>query len=153
MRYILIQFDDGVQAFQEISAGRVVRFTDLFGQTVSDIGRGSIVIDANPEQPAWALPDPEDAPAPAPEPSRLLTKNQFIDRLGGAAFVTILAMAKASVEVEAWLFRFTNATPDANGNSVDLDDPRTVAGINALEPALIAQGVVTEGWAAGVLNA
>ena len=31
------------------------------------------------------------------------------------------------------------------------DDPRTVAGLNALEPVLVSQGIVSAGWSAGVV--
>lgn len=95
-----------------------------------------------------------EAPADVPAPSgpRRLTKLQFIDRLGDAAFAAILAMAKASIEVEAFVMRFQLATPEQDGTSIDLDDPRTVAGVTAIGGALQAQGVVGEGWAGGVLN-
>jgi len=83
---------------------------------------------------------------------RRLTKLEFIDRLGDAAYLAILTMAKVSVEVEAFVKRFEMATPEADGTSVDLDDPRTVAGVTTLGAALEAQGVVAAGWAQGVLN-
>ena len=84
-------------------------------------------------------------------PKRRLTKLEFIGRMGEAVFVAILSMAQQSVEMAAWLEMVRMATPDPDGTSVDLDDPRTVAGLNALEPVLIAQGIVAEGWAAGVV--
>ena len=84
-------------------------------------------------------------------PKRRLTKLEFIGRLGEAVFVAILSMAQQSSEMAAWLEMVRMATPEQDGTSVDLDDPRTVAGLNALEPVLIAQGVVSEGWAAGVV--
>lgn len=62
-----------------------------------------------------------------------LTKQQFIDRFTPVEMASILAAAKASVEVEAWLFRFQNLTPDPDGTSVDTADARTIAGLQALE--------------------
>lgn len=84
-------------------------------------------------------------------PRRRLTKLEFIGRMGEQVFVAILGMAQQSVEMAAWLELVRMATPDPDGTSIDLDDQRTIAGLNALEPVLIAQGVVTEGWAAGVV--
>ena len=84
-------------------------------------------------------------------PKRRLTKLEFIGKMGEAVFVAILGMAQQSVEMAAWVELVRMATPDPDGTSIDLDDPRTVAGLNALEPVLISQGVVAEGWSAGVV--
>ena len=84
-------------------------------------------------------------------PKRRLTKLEFIGRMGEPVFIAILAMAQQSVEMAAWVELVRMATPEQDGTSVDLDDPRTLAGLNALEPVLIAQGIVTEGWAAEVV--
>ena len=84
-------------------------------------------------------------------PKRRLTKLEFIGRMGEAVFVAILGMAQQSVQMAAWVELVRMATPDPDGTSIYLDDPRTLAGLNELEPVLIAQGVVTEGWAAGVV--
>ena len=84
-------------------------------------------------------------------PKRRLTKLEFIGRMGEPVFIAILAMAQQSVEMAAWVELVRMATPDPDGTNVDLDDPRTLAGLNALEPVLIAQGIVAEGWAAGVV--
>ena len=84
-------------------------------------------------------------------PKRRLTKLEFIGRMGEAVFVAILGMAQQSVEMAAWVEMVRMATPDPDGTSIDLDDPRTLAGLNALEPVLIAQGVVSAGWADGVV--
>ena len=84
-------------------------------------------------------------------PKRRLTKLEFVGRMGEPVFIAILAMAQQSVEMAAWVELVRMATPDPDGTSVDLDDPRTLAGLSALEPVLVAQGVVSEGWAAGVV--
>lgn len=83
---------------------------------------------------------------------RRVSKLEFIALLGQAAYVTILGMARESVEVEAWVKQIEMASQDAEGWSIDLDDPRTAAGLNAIEPTLIGLGVVESGWAQGVLN-
>ena len=84
-------------------------------------------------------------------PKRRLTKLELIGRMGEAVFVSIIGMAQQSVEMAAWVEMVRMTTPDPDGTSIDLDDPRTLAGLNALEPVLIAQGIVSEGWAAGVV--
>lgn len=95
--------------------------------------------------------EPTPPAPPAPVKPRL-TKLQFIDRLGDDAHMAILAMAKSSLLVEAFITRFEMTTPDPDGTSIDLDDPRTVAGVTAIGAALVAQGVVTNSWAEEVLN-
>ena len=84
-------------------------------------------------------------------PKRRLTKLELIGRMGEAVFVAIVGMAQQSVEMAAWVEMVRMTTPEPDGTSIDLDDPRTVAGLNAIEPALIAQGIVSAGWAAGVV--
>lgn len=77
-----------------------------------------------------------------------LTKQQFIDRLDPKEIAGILAAAKVSVEVEAWLFRFNSVTPDPDGTSIDLRDPRTVAGLHGMEHA----GLLSSGRAVEILS-
>ena len=84
-------------------------------------------------------------------PKRRITKLELIGRMGEQVFVAILSMAQQSIEMAAWVEMVRMATPDPDGTSIDLDDPRTLAGLNALEPVLIAQGVVSAGWASGVV--
>lgn len=91
------------------------------------------------------------APEIVEAPKRRLTKLELIGRMGEAVFVAIIGMAQQSTEMAAWVEMVRMTTPDPDGTSIDLDDPRTVAGLNAIEPALIAQGVVSAGWAAGVV--
>lgn len=93
----------------------------------------------------------------APAPTRLdgqrrLTKLQFTDRMGDAAYAAVLQMARVSPEVEVFVDRFRNTAQEADGTSVDLDDPRTVAGVRTIGVALLAQGLVSETWADEVLH-
>ena len=83
---------------------------------------------------------------------RRLTKQEFFDLLGNNAVGFLLTAAKSSVEIEAWVKRLDLVTPDPDGTSVDLDDPRTVAGANQLGQLMFANGAVSEDWAQGVLN-
>jgi len=61
MFYILIEIEDSnnTQAYQETYNDNLQRITDLAGNTIDiPLGVGSHVLNANPTQPTWALPDP-----------------------------------------------------------------------------------------------
>ena len=77
---------------------------------------------------------------------RRLSKLGFVGRLG-TDFASILTAAKASVEIEMFVRMLDWATPDADGTSVDLDDPRVIGALQALELA----GVIGVGRAAEIL--
>lgn len=99
------------------------------------------------------LVDEEEVPSPpAPTGPRRLTKLQFIDRLGDTAYVSILALAKDNVLVEAFIKRFEMATPEADYTSIDLDDPRTVGGVTQIGAVLEADGKVSSEWVSEVLK-
>lgn len=83
---------------------------------------------------------------------RRITKQEFLDLLGSAAVAFILTAAKSDVGVESWVKRLDLVTPDPDGTSVDLDDPRTIAGVEQLEQLLYAKGIVPADWAKGVLD-
>ena len=83
---------------------------------------------------------------------RMLTKLEFIELLGDVAYPTILTMAKASVQIEVWMKKLELTTPDADGYSVNLDDPRTQGGITAIGMALEMQEIVDADWVGSVLN-
>jgi len=83
---------------------------------------------------------------------RRITKLQFIELLGDVAFASILELTKVSPEVNAWVEKFKLTTPDPDGTSVDLTDPRMISGVTGIGQVLSAQSIVSEDWAAGVLN-
>jgi len=64
-------------------------------------------------------------------PARRLTKLAFIGRIGNE-FAGILAASKTNVQVELCVRMLYWATPDPDGTSVYLDDPRVV---EALSPS------------------
>ena len=70
-----------------------------------------------------------DAPA---SPVRKLTKLQFIGRLTPTGAKGLLAAAEADEDVRLFVRMLDWATPDPDGTSVNLDDARTVAAIQAL---------------------
>lgn len=128
--------------------------------TVTNRATGEVVYAYTADEPVewpgmeYATCNHMRAPEPvAPPPAnRRLTRLQFVGRLGEAAMVAILSMAQQSIEIAAWVKMIDWTTPDQDGTSVDLDDPRTVAGVRSLELALISMGAVAEGWADGVLS-
>jgi hypothetical protein len=77
-------------------------------------------------------------------PVRRLTKLAFIGRIGDE-FAGILTAAKSNVQVELFVRMLDWATPDPDGTSVDLDDPRVVDALTTLEAAgLIGAGRALE---------
>jgi len=81
------------------------------------------------------------------KPRRRVTKLEYMNRFTDTELATIYSAAKVSVLVEVWLAKFNAATPEADGTSVDLDDPRTVSGLHALEDG----GLIGTGRAAEIL--
>lgn len=142
MQYILIDLN-GAQAYQEIHNGYLVRYCDMDGNTIDGAG-SSFVIDDNPPQPAWAVPDPQPEPQPEPVPvTNIITKLAYMNRFQDAELAAIFTAAKTSVEVEIWLEKFKVA------EDIDLADPVTIAGVHALE----AFGLIGTGRAGEILNA
>ncbi len=90
------------------------------------------------------IPVVEVEPAPL---ARRLSKLEYMQRFTDAELEGIYSAAKVSTAVEVWLAKFNAASVDADGTSIDLDDPRTVAGVNALESV----GLIGVGRAAEVL--
>lgn len=89
----------------------------------------------------------------APTPARRgVTKQEFLDLLGPAAVAFILAAAKTNVTVEAWVKRLDLVTPEPDGTSVDLNDPRTIAGVEQLGQLMLSNGIVPTKWAEEVLS-
>lgn len=77
-----------------------------------------------------------------PQGPRRLTKLAFIGKIG-SEFAGILTAAKTNVQVELFVRMLDWATPDPDGTSVDLDDPRVVSALDTLE----AEGLIAAGRA------
>lgn len=76
---------------------------------------------------------------PVIEPKTTLTKLEYMNRFTDTELTGIYTAAKSVVEIEIWLEKFKVTT------EVDLTDPRTVSGVQALEDAgLIAAGRAQE---------
>lgn len=65
------------------------------------------------------------------EADRRLTKLQFVARMTPQEFTNLLSAARADVGAEMFVKMLDWATPDPDGTSIDLDDPRTIAGVQA----------------------
>ena len=77
-----------------------------------------------------------------PLPVKVLpTKLEFFDRFTDAEQVAIYDAAKTVTAIQVWLDKFKLAS------DIDVTDPRTIAGINALEAA----GLLAAGRAAEIL--
>jgi hypothetical protein len=139
MQYILVEFSNGTQAYQEICNGNLERYTDLDGNTVTPSGSSKVLnTSANP---SWALPDPE--PVATVTTPKQLSKYQYMNLFTDQELATIYTVAKSVIQIEVWLEKFKVA------EVVDLADPSTVAGLHALE----AGGLLAAGRAAEILNA
>jgi hypothetical protein len=86
-------------------------------------------------------------PVVLPPAKRKLSKLAFINLFTDAEYETILAAAKQSVQVEAWVEKFRMTSVDPDGGSIDMEDPRTIGGIQTLEAA----GILGAGRAAQIL--
>lgn len=94
------------------------------------------------------LPEEITDVTPRMETGRRLTKLAFVGLIGEDAFKAVLAAAKVNVDIEAFVKLIDWATPEADGTSIDKDDPRTIAGVQALEAA----GFIAPGRAQEILN-
>lgn len=79
---------------------------------------------------------------------RRITKLEYINLLTDEELAGIYAAAKAHPAVEVWLAKFNATTPEEDGTAIDLDDPRTIDGVNMLEVA----GLIGPGRAAEILS-
>lgn len=140
MDYILLDI-----GYQEVHQGRVVRYTDIDGNTIEPpAGYGGAVIDANPPRPSWAQPDPVEEPAPQPVPSqRIMSKLDYLRRFTQQERINIRAAAGQSPELFDYLEMLKLA------DEINLEDPDTVAAVTMLEMI----GLIPEGRAVEVLNA
>lgn len=92
---------------------------------------------------AWVyLPWPMPAP-PEPPGSRVLTHLEFLDLFSDVELATILTAAEQYVAIQVWIKKL-----ELSGE-VDLDSPRTAAGLQALE----LNGLLLPGRAAEILQA
>ena len=136
------------------------RYAELSGPDANGVRTIANVINAEeapgPEYGEWVLCgnagpgwtyDGGVFSAPAPAPVRRLTKLAYMNRFTDLELADIYSAAKTVIAVEVWLAKFNATTPDADGTAIDLDDPRTVAGLQGMEAA----GLLAVGRAAEIL--
>lgn len=69
------------------------------------------------------------AVTPVIQPKRTLTKLEYMERFTDIELAGIYTAAKTVVSIEIWLEKFKLAT------EINLDDPATIAGLQAMEAA------------------
>lgn len=85
---------------------------------------------------------PQPTPKPIPQtPIRITSKLEYMNRFTDAELAAIYTAAKSVISVEIWLEKFKLAS------EIDLDDPRTIGGVRAMEAA----GLLATGRAAVIL--
>lgn len=106
------------------------RFTGEIAALFTEVPDGTGQNDTLNQDGTWtkwiAPPEPEPLPPPA---VRILTKLEYMDRFTDLELAGIYTAAKNVVQVEIWLEKFKLAT------EVNLDDPRTLSGLQAMESA------------------
>lgn len=88
-----------------------------------------ICVDSVEPKPAsgWRYSGGVFSPPPLPPPlPNIISKLAMIDRFTEAEYEGVLAAARSDVQVQGWLDRFASA------NKIDLDNSRTIDGINLL---------------------
>lgn len=75
-------------------------------------------------------------------PKRVITKLQYMNRFTDNELATIYTIAKTNIALEIWLEKFKLAS------DIDLDDARTIGGLQALE----ANGILASGRAMEILS-
>ena len=115
--------------------GDIYQVTDVDGFTKNIVADEGFVQRYYPNR--WVLVGPKPVP-PTPGLPPVITKLAMITRFTDSEYVGILAAAKTDVEVQAWLDRFYAA------NSINLEDQRTVDGINLLVGKNLLEGPVDD---------
>ena len=112
-----------------------------------------------PDYPFSTFNHAREIPVEAPIPTRRVTKLQFRNLFTAGEKVAIEFASLdnpngtqeerlKSAGLRVFLADVESATPEPDGTSIDLDDPRTVAGVNALE----TYGLIATGRAAEILS-
>ena len=89
---------------------------------------------------------PQPVAGPMPVQQRRVTKLEFVGRLGDD-YIPLLVASKSNVGIEAFMKMIDWATPEQDGTSLDLNDPRIIGALNQLEQG----GAIAAGRAAGIL--
>lgn len=83
------------------------------------------------------------APPPAiPEPPQVISKLEFLNRLGDDGYIALLTAAKTDVEVEAWINKFNLIS------NIDLNDAKTKEWVSKF----VSKNLITQEKADGILG-
>lgn len=140
MYYILLENSNAEQFYQEVERGFLQRCCDLLGNTIQSPAINNWVVDSNPPQPAWALPD---NPPPAIIYPIIISRLDFRSRFTMNEKIAIYTAASQSVELRIWLDDLITA------EYVDLSSARTIDGLSAL----VASGILSQIRMNEILNA
>ena len=99
-----------------------------------------------PDYPFAGFNHIPQADVPVVAPTRRVTKLEFVGRLGDD-YIPLLVASKSSVAIEAFMKMIDWATPEQDGTSLDLNDPRIVGALAQIEQ----DGAIAAGRAAGIL--
>lgn len=123
----------GIRLYQCIDQHGDIVYKTPDGQPFA-LSVGSAVVDPAPPVPAWDVPEIPAAPMVEPT-SRIITKLDYMNRFHDDELAALYSAAKTLVQIEVWLEKFKIS------EHIDLNDPRTIGGVMALEGAgLIAPG-------------
>jgi hypothetical protein len=115
-------------SYYAIVKGGIVDIVAVADAPLSSDGSWICVDDVNPRPgPTWTYDGSTFSPPPPPPPlPNIITKLAMIDRFTETEYEGVLTAAKTDVQVQGWLDRFNVS------NQINLDDSRTVNGINLL---------------------
>lgn len=140
MYYILLENSNAEQFYQEVERGTLQRCCDLLGNTIPSPAINNWVVDSNPLQPAWALPD---NPPPAIIHPVIISRLDFRNRFNINEKIAIYTALSQSIELRIWLDDLTTA------EYIDLSSARTIDGLSAL----VASGILSQIRMNEILNA
>lgn len=111
----IINPDTLVEGYAELWNNHVLRLTDLDGNTANFPCYQTT--DANPSEPAWALPDPEDQAPPAPSlpVPDVVTKRQFLIQLLRSGMVSAEEVPTLAMQPPALMAAVLAAMPAEQG--------------------------------------
>lgn len=125
---------DNRELYQEIQSGILQRTTDLMGNTVEPLQVSHWVIDAEPPQPSWALPDQP----PAPPTSNIITQQELKARFTPAEKIAIYTAGQTNPEIMIWLIE--NNLPLVDTLSPELNEKlEYLVALNLITPARKAE--------------
>jgi hypothetical protein len=150
MFYILVRFTNPpgntppFDCYQEIYNGEVQRYTTLDGVTIdpSLLAGPSRVLNDNPPQPPWALPDP--IPPDAPPSIRYTTKEVLWDRFTDVEQRDLVRRHKQTQQAQDFVSVFFHRMEFATSVKLGVQTPISVAVLSLEQGGALAVGRAAE---------